>query len=76
MFKSTPVKSLLGSILIGSMAAVSTPAMATNEAMLDLLKILHDKGSISAEEYDLLKNASQADKEKVEGTANEVKAEV
>lgn len=50
--------------------------MATNEAMLDLLKILADKGSISAEEYELLKNAARADGEKVEGNINEMKAEV
>jgi phosphate-selective porin OprO and OprP len=62
--------------MIGAMAAVSTPAMATNEAMLDLLKILRDKGSITAAEYELLANASKADKEKVESAANEAKAEV
>lgn len=76
MFKKTHIKSLLGAILIGTMAAISTPAMATNEAMLDLLKILKDKGSISAEEYELLTNASKADGEKVEGSINEMKAEV
>ncbi len=76
MFKKTHLKSLLGSILIGAMAAISTPAMATNEAMLDLLKILRDKGSITAEEYGLLANAAKADGEKVEGSINEVKADV
>lgn len=76
MFKKTHLRSLLGSILIGAMAAISTPAMATNEAMLDLLKILRDKGSITAEEYELLSNASKADGEKVEGSINEMKAEV
>jgi len=76
VFKKAHIKSLLGSILIGSMAAVSTPAMASNEAMMDLLKILRDKGSISAEEYELLANASKADAEKVEGSVNEMKAEV
>lgn len=75
MFK-THLKSLLGSVLIGAMAAISTPAMATNEAMLDLLKILKDKGSITEEEYKLLTNASKADGEKVEGTINEMKADV
>ncbi len=76
MFKKTHLKSLLGSILIGAMAAISTPAMATNEAMLDLLKILRDKGSITADEYDVLKNAAKADGEKVEGNINEMKADV
>lgn len=76
MFKKTHTKNLLASVLIGSMAAVSTPAMATNEAMLDLLKILRDKGSISAQEYELLQNAAKADGEKVEGTVNEMKAKV
>lgn len=76
MFKKTRFNNFLGSMLIGSLATISTPAMATNEAMLDLLKILADKGSISAEEYDLLKNAAKADGEKAEGNINEMKAEV
>ncbi len=76
MFKKTHLKSLLASVLIGSLAAISTPAMATNEAMLDLLKILVKKGSITAEEYELLQNAAKADGEKVEDTVNEMKAEV
>ncbi len=76
MFKKTRFNNFLGSVLIGSLATISTPAMATNEAMLDLLKILADKGSITAEEYNLLKNAAKADGEKVEGNINEMKAEV
>ncbi len=76
MLKRTPLKMLLGSLLIGSLAVVSTPALAVNEAMLDLLKILRDKGSITAEEYDLLRNAARADGEKVEGTLNEMQANV
>ena len=76
MFKKTHLKSLLGATMIGAMTAISTPAMATNEAMLDLLKILKDKGSITAEEYNLLQNAAKADGEKVEGNINEMKAEV
>ncbi len=76
MFKKTHFKSLLGSLLIGSLAAISTPAMATNEAMLDLLKILVKKGSITAQEYELLQNAAKADEEKAEGSINEMKAEV
>ena len=76
MFKKAHLKSLFGATLIGAMAAISTPAMATNEAMLDLLKILHDKGSITTEEYELLQNAAKADGEKVEGKVNEMSAKV
>ena len=59
MFKKTRFKNLLGAILIGSLAAISVPAIASNEAMLDLLKILVKKGSITAEEYELLENARE-----------------
>ena len=76
MFKKTRFKNLLGAILIGSLAAISVPAIASNEAMLDLLKILVKKGSITAEEYELLENATKADGEKVDGNINEMKAEV
>lgn len=52
------------------------PVYASNDAMLDLLKILVKKGSITAEEYELLQNTAKADGEKVEGNINEMKAEV
>jgi phosphate-selective porin OprO/OprP len=76
VFKKAHLKSLLGATMIGAMAAISTPAMATNEAMLDLLKILKDKGSITQAEYELLENAAKADGEKVEGKVNEMSAKV
>jgi phosphate-selective porin OprO and OprP len=53
-----------------------SPVYANNEAMLDLLKILVDKGSLTQGEYELLVNAARADGEKVEGTVNEMKADV
>ena len=63
-------------VLFGGMAALSTPAMATNEAMLDLLKALYENGQITAEQYELISNAARADAEKVEGLKAEVKQEV
>ena len=74
--KKTRFIHLCATILIGSSVALSTPVHATNEAMLDLLKILRDKGSISADEYELLTSAARADSEKVEATVNELQAEV
>lgn len=65
-----------GAAVIGCAATVSGPAYAVNDAMMDLLKILRDKGSITREEYELLSNAAKADAEQVEGNVGEVKAVV
>jgi phosphate-selective porin OprO/OprP len=63
-----------GAALVGALAAISGPAYAVNDAMMDLLKILKDKGSITQQEYELLTNAAKADAEQVEGNVGEVKA--
>jgi len=56
--------------------AAMLPAQANNEAMADLLKVLRDKGTISAEDYNMLKNAAVADQEKTEAAQAEVKKQV
>ncbi len=63
MLHKTHLRSFCGAIILGLLAAISTPALAANDAMMDLLKILMDKGSISQDEYELLKNAARADNE-------------
>ena len=73
MLSKTRFKHLCGAILIGCSVALATPALAASEAMLDLLKILRDKGSITDDEYSLLVNAAKADGEKVESVAAEAK---
>lgn len=62
------MKLKLSSLLIASVlfGAVDLPVQAGNEAMLELLKILHDKGTISAKDYELLVNAANADKESID----------
>lgn len=59
---------------------IQEQSIAANSAMMDLLKILHDKGSITQEEYDMLRNAALADGEKMEadnsGIKKEIKAEL
>jgi hypothetical protein len=55
--------------LFGASAA---PAFAANEAMMDLLKVLRDKGTISAQDYELLSNAAKADEEVVNDAVNRV----
>lgn len=56
--------------------AAVMPAHAGNEAMMDLLKVLRDKGTISAQDYNMLKNAAAADKEMAEAEKAEMKKEV
>ncbi|MDT8310212.1 MAG: porin [Methylophaga sp.] len=52
--------------------AATLPAQANNDAMMDLLKVLRDKGTISAQDYDLLTNAAAADAEASEEIAQKV----
>ena len=52
------------SLAAGVAAALSgSPAYAANDAMLQLLKVLHDKGTIDAETYQALQIAAKADEE-------------
>ena len=48
-----------------------TATYGANESMMDLLKILRDKGTLTQNEYELLVNASKADKERVEVIKND-----
>jgi phosphate-selective porin OprO/OprP len=54
------------------MGAAVLPAQANNDAMMDLLQVLRDKGTISNEDYQLLTNAAAADKEKSEAEKEEM----
>ncbi|PCJ32431.1 MAG: porin [Gammaproteobacteria bacterium] len=56
---------LIAATLFGAAVA---PAQANNDAMVDLLKVLRDKGTISAQDFDLLTSAARADKEAFDAT--------
>jgi phosphate-selective porin OprO/OprP len=58
------------------MGAATLPAQANNDSMMDLLQVLRDKGTISAEDYQLLSNTVAADKEAAEAEKAEMKQEV
>ena len=45
-------------LLTGALAMLTTPAQAANGALLELLKILRDKGGISQQEYELLRDTA------------------
>jgi phosphate-selective porin OprO/OprP len=53
--------SILGAAAFG--LALSAPALAANDAMLELLKVLRDKGTIDQDAYDQIVNAARADEE-------------
>ncbi len=52
--------------VLSAMLTLIPPAYAANEALLELFKILRDKGSLSQNEYDILMNAAKAEEEKTE----------
>lgn len=57
-------KSLARAIIFCFSVLFSISSIAIDAAMIDLLKILHDKGSITTDEYKTLVNAAKSDKEK------------
>ena len=59
---------------MGCAAIVTTPAFAANDAMMELLKVLKDQGTISAEAYEQLKGAAKADDEQNTAGQSEIKA--
>jgi hypothetical protein len=71
--EDNPLKLKMTSLAVAGalFGAAAVPAQAS-EAMLDLLKILRDKGTISAQDYELLVNASKADEEVVADATNRV----
>ena len=48
-------------VVAAVMMFTATATYGANESMMDLLKILRDKGTLTASEYELLVNASKAD---------------
>lgn len=73
MLSKTHLKPLYASIVFGCITALSTPAMATNDAMLNLIDIMQKKGTLTREEADALREAAVADAEKTEAAAKEAK---
>lgn len=53
-------------IVLTSALILAAPAHAANEALMELFKIMRDKGSLDQNEYELLVNAAKADAEKTE----------
>ncbi|MFK8027472.1 MAG: putative porin [Gammaproteobacteria bacterium] len=67
-------------VSIAVLVAFTGPALAANDAMVELLKVLRDNRTITEEAYNLLKNSAVADEErtdaKIEETAEKKLASV
>ncbi len=74
------IRAAILAVLVTSGVVVSSQAFAANDAMMELLKVLRDNGTITNEAYDLLKNSAAADEErtdaKIEETAEKKLASV
>ena len=62
MLKAT-FRLLHAALLAGGLAMLTAPAHAADGALLELLKILRDKGGITQQEYDLLRDTALAETE-------------
>jgi hypothetical protein len=60
------LKIIFPAFFIGLMTTLSSPTFASNEVMLDLLKLLHDKGTLSQDEYELLASAATIEDQIIE----------
>jgi len=60
-------------LVFAVMASLMTPSFASNDAMIDLLKVLRDNGTISEDAYSVLANSVKADEEKTQASQNETK---
>lgn len=68
--------SLIGGAMLGCISLLPYPAYGGTEAMLDLLKVLRERGTISQDEFEILRNAAMADEEKAAAEQEQFKKEV
>lgn len=70
------LKGFCSVVLFGLTTTFAIPSFAVNDVMLDLLKILRDKGSLTQEEYELLHSTAMADGEITNATTTDIKQEI
>lgn len=63
-------------VLVGVLCTQTVPVAADNTAMLELIKVLRDKGTLSESDYQMLKNASGAEAEQKRAELVEAKQEL
>ena len=73
MIFTTDFTTAMRILALAAILSVTTPAHAANAALLELFKIMRDKGSLTAGEYGLLVNAAKADEEQDEWSRHEAR---
>ncbi len=63
---------LIGGAVLGIGSALTLPAQAANDTIKDLIRIMHENGQITDEQYDVLRNGIKADEEKEEADKKEL----
>ena len=76
MIRTSNLTTAIRIVLLAAMLAQTLPVFAANDALMELFKILRDKGSLTQDEYELLVRAAKADEEKVEQVKHEVGEEI
>ncbi len=69
----TPGIKALGAALLAAGVLATSGVRAANDAMVELLKVLKDQGTITPEAYEQLKAAAQADEEQNTAGQSEIK---
>ncbi|MDG0995583.1 MAG: putative porin [Gammaproteobacteria bacterium] len=69
------LRSALAGVLISGLTAFSSQSFAANDAMLQLIDVLHANGTIDADAYSVLKNYVAADKERMLAHIDKVASE-
>ncbi len=67
---------LLGGAILGLAVTAAVPAYAVNDTMKDLIKIMHENGQITDDEYEILLNGAKADEEQTAAVKTEMVAAV
>ncbi len=67
---------MIGGALLGLGSVLTIPAHAANDTIKDLIKIMHENGQITDEQYKILLNGAKADEEQTAAVKNDLVAEV